>query len=135
MCDRCPELEERIAWLESELGVQQAADMHQRLRRGLGHSAPRANGATRLISVLYAAHGRPLSYCQLLEGIPPQAGGDDERDSKIVAVWVSHARKALGRGLIETCWGYGYRLSDDGMARVAAILDHASTTTANGGVR
>jgi DNA-binding response OmpR family regulator len=132
MCARCEELEDRVAWLESELGAQQSADLHERLRRALlrdSRGAPsRASLACRFIAALYAAHGRTMTVRQLFEAIPPKAGGEDERQDKLIHVWACHARKGLGTDAIQVTYGQGYRLSPAGMSRVAAILGEATST-------
>lgn len=132
MCARCEELEERVAWLEGELSQQLSDDAHQRLRNAmlLGCAAARDSsgraGAAQLVLALYAARGRVMSRLQLMEAMPPKAGGEDERDPQIVQVRVCLARKGLGHDLIENVWGRGYRLSEVGMERVAAIISLAA---------
>lgn len=128
MCDRCAELEERVAWLESELGLQNDMTMAERLRRhfidscGTGWRGQQRSGGVRVILALFAAKGRAMSRDQLLEAIPPFRGGDDERQPKIVDVWVCWARKAIGRDAISSVWGRGYQLTKAGVERVAAIV-------------
>lgn len=127
MCVRCEELEERVAWLEGELGIQRVADHVLALRQVLD-VALREQGAQRrgrnqsaeLVMALYRANGRPLSRYQLLDAIPSPTGR--ERDAKIVDVWVCIARKGIGADAIENVWGRGYRLSQAGIARVAEAL-------------
>lgn len=126
MCERCPELEERIAWLESELGVQKDAATCERIHRALCDST---NGvgkpqAAKIIRALYAAKGRPVSKFQLMEAVPPRDfTAEDERDPKLVDVLVCYARKALGGDSIANVWGKGWYLTAAGMAKVGAILN------------
>lgn len=125
MCVRCEELQERVAYLESELGIQDTADIQDRLMRALRRPDAKwtkANGAARLIARLYAAKGKPVTTLQLLEATPAKAIYD-ERNAEIVKVWICFGRKTLGKDAIVTVWGFGYRLSDTGMAQVTAILD------------
>lgn len=131
MCDRCEELEERVAWLESELGLQVSADLVDRIRRGLGGigQQSKANGTARLIAALYAANGRPMTRWQLLDAIPSRAG-NEERNANIISVWVSFARKKLGPNAIHNAWDVGYRLTPEGMARISAILEPARARAA-----
>lgn len=129
MCDRCEELEERVAWLESELGLQQAADLFDRLRSAMSIPGPSyvgRRGPVALISALYAARGRTMSRLQLAEALPPTRAGD-ERGEKIIDVWVCFARKCLGADAVANVWGKGYRLTAEGMTRVAAILEPPQT--------
>jgi DNA-binding response OmpR family regulator len=125
MCDRCAELEERVAWLESELGLRRETEAEDRLHRFMTSEAAytiNRPGACRFTLALYRARGRAVSRPQVLEAVPPVAGGEDERNWRIVDVWACHARRALGVDAIQTVRSRGYRLTEAGMARVAAIL-------------
>lgn len=124
-CDRCAELAERIAWLESELGVQRDGDGLQNLRvYMLAQPVPRAYKvkSANFVMALFQAKGRLLTRDQMMIAVPPASGGEDERWPKIVDVWACHARRCLGREMIENVWGKGYRLSPAGMALVASIV-------------
>lgn len=128
MCQRCEELEERVAWLESELGLQRDADVEARMLAAFPHQAgvpyhPSRRGALRALLALYQAKGRPVTHLQILEAVPPANGGDDERTSNLVATWVCVARRIVGRDAIESVWGKGYRLTPTGLARVSAALE------------
>lgn len=125
MCDCHPELRERIAWLESELGISRRNEVFQALRApaepGTRSSFTR-NQSAEVLAALYSANGRVLSRYQLLEAVPSPTGNED-RNVKIVDVWICWARKHLGRDAIDNIWGRGYRLSPAGMARVAALIE------------
>lgn len=125
-CPHCAAKDERIAWLESELGLQRDETARDKLRSALATATENArhgmNGTARFVLALYGARGRAMSSQQLLDAIPPRWGGDDERLPTIVRVWASSARKTLGKDAISTAWGSGYRLTPEGMARVGAIL-------------
>lgn len=126
MCARCDDLEEQVAYLTSELGLQVRTDAIARLRLALRAATPVHHGAlscAQMLAALYAADGRPLSRYQILEAVPSPS--DRDRDAKIVDVWVCAARKALGRELIANVWGQGYQLSPEGMERVAYIVGDA----------
>lgn len=128
MCARCEELEEEAAYLRSELGGAVADGAIETLRRALqsgrkGVSRPRVAA---MLLALYRAHGRPVSKVRMLEEIPPKAGGEDDRDPKMVDVWVCQARAALGFNVIETVWGNGYRLSSYGLDLVGRYLGEIS---------
>jgi DNA-binding response OmpR family regulator len=124
-CARCEELEEQVAYLKSELGLSNDVETSDRLRRAMrGTYRPtHASGACGLVLALYAAKGRLRAKWSLMEAIPPRNGGDDDRNPKIIDVYVSCARKGLGHDAIETVWGRGYRMTDVGMERVRAILN------------
>jgi hypothetical protein len=124
-CECCAEKDERIAWLESELGIQREGDGIQNLRvYMLAQPVPRAYKvkSVNFVMALFQAKGRLLTRDQVLIAIPPANGGEDERWPKIVDVWACHARRCLGREMIENVWGKGYRLSPAGMALVGAIV-------------
>lgn len=121
-CPHCADLADRIAWLESELGIQDQADLERRVSALLGH-CPRFGRPqiAQVIVALYAAKGKVKSKWQLLEAIPSPRGNED-RDPKLLDVLVCRARHSFGRDTIETVWGRGYRLTPVGLARIAALL-------------
>ena len=125
-CPHCAEKDERIAWLEGELGLQRSSGEIDALYRAFP-MAPGKHSCTGrafdTILVLYHAKGRVVSRLQIMDAIPPKNGGDDERTAQSVSVWVLRARKMLGRDAIHSVWGRGYRLSDEAMIRVQAVLD------------
>lgn len=118
MCSRCDVLEEEVAFLKSELGLQAAADRVHTLRREL-RMRP---GVAALVLRLYDAKGRLVTKAQCVEAIPAVWADREERSDTINNVYVSHARQALGKTAIETCWGEGFRMTETGRAKVAEIL-------------
>lgn len=129
ICARCEQLEERVAWLESELGLQRDNDTYAKLRAYSRAVVPGySNTAARFIMALYGARGRVVSRFALLEAMPPRNGGEDERSLNILSVWACWARKVVGRDGIEALWGRGYRLTPIGMARVAEIVGAAAAS-------
>lgn len=132
MCERCADLEERVAWLESELRIQADATDYSRLRTAMrrncssGANPWARKNAILLVITLFRAAGRVRSRPQLMEAIPPlDRAREDNRINKCIDVWVCAARKMIGPGVIETVPGRGYRLTDGGVAKVAAILGDA----------
>lgn len=122
-CQHCAEKDERIAWLESELGTRTDFERIDAIRRALKRSGRNRGGNTaRLIEALYAAKGRMLTRWQLMVAMPPEDHGEDERNPNMVSVYVAWARKGIGHDGIESVWGSGYRITEAGMARVAEIL-------------
>lgn len=119
-CLHCDELRERVAWLESELGIQREADTVRRIREALKDTQSRPQVA-QLLAALYAANGRPMSRYQILEALPTKHD-NDERGSQLISVLVCHARKALGKAAINTVWGHGFYLTPLGMAKVREAL-------------
>lgn len=118
-CPHCEAMRERIAWLESELGLQNKAHLVEKLRPHITRHNRQCQVAQFFV-VLWLARGRPVSNFQLMESIRSPMGVD--RDSNIVKVWASKARKALGMDAVNTISGFGYQLTPAGMRKVAEIL-------------
>ncbi len=119
-CPHCAELAERVAWLESELGIQRAETRVTKVATAL-----RVNPqAARIILALYDAKGRVVTNMQLWDAIPQVRDPhfDDERAPKLLDVVIWKARQALP-GCIRTIHARGRQLTPDGMARVAGVLD------------
>lgn len=131
MCARCEELEERVAWLESELGIQKDAGEVEALKGAFGLT----HGLAVLLRALYRAKGRPVTRLQILDVLPTKGGADgSDRDPKIVDVRASQLRAALGKGAVLNAWGQGYRLSDEARARVEAVIPETTPSQSAGGV-
>ena len=135
MCERCDEKDERIAWLESEIGIRNDAEVADRLYAALSERTKHLQGASigrpqaaKMIAALYAVNGRAISLWMLLEAVPSPS--HKERGENLVRVWVRRARQGLGKDAIANVWGHGYRLTDAGMAAVAEILRAAPTAKA-----
>lgn len=122
-CARCEELEERIAWLESELGLQREADVLDAIISRMGRQAAQVGrpGIARTIACLYAARGRPVSKWNLLEasGTPTS---DEDRNIRVVDIYVSRARQVMGFGAVRTVRGFGYALAPEGVEWVERAL-------------
>lgn len=123
------ELQDEVVYLRGELGLLRDDDQIANLRRAY----PMHRGAARLVMALRAAGQRGLTYQQLDEAIPQVHDSGGDRGIKIISVWASYARKALGPGVIETIWGKGLRLSPNGIALVDAAL--GNTPPSNRGAR
>lgn len=111
------ELEEEVAYLRGELGP---ADDHDRDKLRLTFGTTLAE--TCLLSALYAANGRPLSYWLLAESFPPTRMNDDRNDVGAVKIWISRIRKKLGADTVRTIYGRGYAITPQGIALVDAAL-------------
>ena len=123
MCDRCEELQESVAWLESELGIQRSADRVERIKSALFPYRRSGRGqAAYLLEALYAAKGKVMTKLQILEALPSPSR-NEERGLKLVDVVVCIARASLGKGAIQTVWGLGYRMTDAGLEAIRAILE------------
>jgi DNA-binding response OmpR family regulator len=118
MCSRCAELEERVAWLEGELGLRTAAAARHALCRAFKITP----GEAAMLATLHAAKGKFVSTWLLLDTTAPSR---DDRSPNSVSVRIYWLRAKLGKGAIETVYGAGYRLSEPGQALVAAVLASA----------
>jgi len=121
-CPRCAELEEEVAYLRAELGLQRDETQIALVREALPLGIPGRVGVARFLLALYAARGRVMTYAQIMEAVPPKAGGDDDRTYNLITIWACWARKALGRDIIDTVFGHGYRLTPEGLTRVRRLL-------------
>lgn len=116
-CDHCDELRDRIAYLESKLGLRISLDEVAALNRGFALTGSEA----RVVLALYKANGRTVTVPQLedaLYGEEPVR----EREPTIVTVFLCKARKKLPGGFIRNEWGKGYWMPDQGRAQIAALL-------------
>lgn len=129
---RCADLEEQNAWLRRELGYRHSDAtiglLSDALRRG--KYGGRVSCA-KMLATLYGAGGNVVSKWQLMDATS-DLSFEDERDSSIVKVWITHIRSALGFDAIENVWGKGYRLSPSGMAKVSAVLGAESKAPPTG---
>ncbi len=66
----------------------------------------------RLLRYFMVHSGKILSKSQLNEHL---YDGESERDSNVIEVHVNHLRRKLGREVIETRRGQGYRFTGDGL--------------------
>lgn len=117
MCGRCEELEEEVAYLKSELGLQVAAGEVAALKSAFKITDHKA----RVLLILYRARSRVASTAQLDDALPARYEGT-ERSSNFVSATISQLRKIVGADAIETIYASGYRLSEDMRARVAAAI-------------
>ncbi len=124
MCDRCAQLEEEIAWLRSELGLQQRADQIEKIKALFptwSHDRTSRPQCAELLMALYNAKGRPVTHAQLAERVSAPTARE-ERCMEAVKVWVYGVRNTLGYDTISNVRGFGYKLTENGMARIAQAL-------------
>ena len=74
-----------------------------------------------VVMALYEAKGRAVSR-QRIEGLTSRLDG---YESNTVSTMISRIRSQIGRDLIETVWGLGYRLTIKGQSRVCDALEAA----------
>lgn len=128
-CAHCEDLAERIAWLESELGIQRDATLLAKLIEALPECSGGRLQPAMTIAALFAAKGRLMSRLQIMEAVPPREN-EDNREVHIVSVWVSRARDMIGFDSIANTWGQGYRLTPVGMATVSGLIAPATAKAA-----
>lgn len=112
-CARCELLEERVAYLERELGFRRNDAEVAALIVRLGLTRTEA----RLVLLMYKAGGKPVRESQLCDELPQGGGGDS------VKKLISLARAKLDEDFILTTSGVGYSLSPKGLSRVLAALE------------
>lgn len=108
---RIAELEQRVAWLEGELGlaVDDADLTAVRIAMNLGPTAARFG------LILAKAHPRIVQKWVLEESMSLFSRKDD---SEAMKVHIHRLRRALGPHSVTAVWGTGYRLSDEAAARI-----------------
>lgn len=117
MCARCERLEEEVAYLKSELGLQIDGGQIAATKIAFRVTEQKA----RILIVLYRARSRMVSNAQLLDSLPPRYG-EDERSEKHVHSSISQLRRVVGMAAVETIYAQGYRLSDAMRARMDVVL-------------
>ena len=113
--DRIADLEEQVAYLESELGIAVEATVVDDLRLRFGLTPQQAT----LVRVLLGAYPKAVSRLVLADHIPPRWRKEDD-DSNWLDVHVAHVRAKLGHGLITAVRRFGYRLTPEGHALLTA---------------
>jgi DNA-binding winged helix-turn-helix (wHTH) protein len=126
MCQRCEELEEEVAYLRSEMGLEIGAGQIATIRQAFNLSP----ACARLLLVLHRASGRVMSRLQMLDALPARYDGHEDRDERIVNVHVSRIRQAVGPGFIRNEWGKGYHLTAEGMNIIGTALGEVSPPVA-----
>lgn len=117
MCTRCEQLEEEVAYLKNELGQVTDQTVRAWLRR---ERQLRPQGA-RLLSVLYHARPRVIDRYRLHEMI-----GSNADDVHLVNVQASYLRRLLGRDVVISEQGQGYRIGPPGIAVMEEAIAAAS---------
>lgn len=122
-CEHCAELAEEVAWLRSELGLQEEASEVHRLELSL--DLPRQ--LARLVLRLYRINGRVLPRAQADEMFGTLAG-HEEYISNITSVHISRLRKRIGFDSITSVYGNGYCLTKRGreIVRDALLIREAA---------
>lgn len=115
-CETCADLRERIAYLESELGVQASDTEFARVKAAFGLQPM----STRIVLALWKVRGDVIGRWRLEELI---RGDGEDCSEGLLKVHISRVRKRLGKDAVDNVWGRGYRLSDEALGRVDAAVN------------
>lgn len=115
------ELEDEVVYLRGELGLTTSASAIGAVKAATGLS----DGPARVLLALYRAKGRALAKHQILDAVPAQRTVDD-RDPKLVDVWVCRVREATFPDAIKTIWGQGHAITPEGAELVAKAIEGAA---------
>lgn len=116
MCARCEDLEEEVAWLKSELGIQRSRDAEHRLAAKWGLS----DRESQVLFHLVQRKGETASTHAIWEQF--YGDGSVDSDSKAIKVFVCYLRRKLPDGWIDTVWGRGFRLTSEALAECLAVI-------------
>lgn len=119
-CAHCADLKERVAYLESELGLRVQGDKIRTLRTAFRLSDQEA----RALLIIRDRGQRYTSRPNLNDNLPSPLGRD-ERVVNIASKVVGNVRKKIGRDHVEVRSGFGYRLTEAGRSAVDSALGAA----------
>lgn len=114
--EQIEDLQAELAYVKGEMSEGEHGAMLGRLRRRWGLTPKQ--GA--MLLLLYERAGRVVSKSAIMFRLYQDA--DDRPDPKIIDVFLSHLRSALGHDAISTVWGLGCSLSAEGAAMVRETL-------------
>ena len=111
-------LEEKVAYLEAELGLSDSIQLEMKMRSAFALMPTDA----KVLATFYSARaGRPLTREHLDDII--STFSCREHETKVVEVYICRIRKILGYASIENIWGRGYRLSPEGREKVSSAIE------------
>lgn len=116
-CPHCEELRERIAWLESELGVQNSQTQIRLICSAFALTKTEAW----FVMTLWKAKGRTVDRFWLLDNRPLLDRTTDRENINVLRVYMSKLRKLFGPH-INPQWGKGYYMTAEGIALVDAVI-------------
>lgn len=114
--ERNDRLEEEVAFLKSELGIvkDKTAETAFATRWGL------TGKEAKILSHLYQKKGGLASRDGVMLAV--YQGSPDEPEQKIVDVFMCKIRRKIGRDIVETIWGRGWRLTPHGVEVCAGLV-------------
>ena len=116
-CERCLELEERIAWLEGELGVQVKQTQVRVICTAFSITATEAWFAL----ILWKAKGRTVDRYWLLDNRPSAERHPEIGHLNMLRVYMSKLRRSIGP-YFKTDWGNGYCITPEGISLINRTL-------------
>lgn len=117
--ERISRLEEEVAFLKSELRDELNANRVKTLCSSFGL----ARQMVEVLEILFDAYPRVVGSRRIEEMLPLVHDISERKSDKVVHVRIHQLRKAIGRDVIETAWGHGYRLTPKGRATVEQALN------------
>ena len=119
-CARCRELEDRIAILEDELGMERERVQKRILLAAFGLTQTEVW----FLLALWRARGRFVSPYWLLDNRPVRSLDEDKQSNplNVVRVYVFKLRRKVGAECFETMRDEGYRLTPEGMAKLHKVI-------------
>lgn len=113
--ERIAELEAHVEWLEAEIDERLASNAALSLALKLTE----AQGC--LLLLLYNAKGRFVSRWFLDDHLP-RLKNHERVSEAAIAIPVYHLRRRMGARIIESAYGCGYRLTEEGRRIVGEAL-------------
>lgn len=114
--EQLEDLREELAYVKGEMSEGEYGAILSRLHRRWGLT-PKQSA---VLMLLYERAGRVVSKSAIMFRLYQDA--DDRPDPKIIDVFLSHLRGAMGHDAITTVWGRGYGLTTEGQAMVREVL-------------
>lgn len=114
--EQLEDLREELAYVKGEMSEGEYGAIMLRLRRRWGLTPKQSE----VLLLLYDRSGRIVPKNAIMFRLYQDA--DDRPEPKIVDVFISHLRAAMGHDAITTVWGRGYGLTVEGLAMVREVL-------------
>ena len=119
-CARCRELEDRVATLEDQLGIERERVEKRILLAAFGLTQTEVW----YLLALWRAKGRVVDPYWLLDNRPIRSLDEDKQSNplNVVRVYMFKLRRKLGSECFESLRDEGYRLTPAGLAKVQKVI-------------
>lgn len=119
-CARCAELEDRIAILEDQLGIERERVEKRVLLAAFGLTQTEAW----FLLALWRARGRFVSPYWLLDNRPIRSLDEDKQSNllNVVRVYMSKLRRKVGAECFKSMRDEGYMLTPEGLAKIQKVI-------------